>query len=368
MKEDSIMECSEESDSENDAKIIAIGSGKGGVGKTVISASMGVALAKLGFRVVVVDADFGGANLHKVMGCDMPQKTYFHFYHRQYKRLEDICIDHPDIANLRIIIGCGDSVEIANLQYYQRMKCIRHLMELDADFVILDLGAGSGYNVLDFFLTADHGIVLVTPDTLSILDGYNFVKKALYRRLYQMFKIHKKTVELIKKSEGTETHRSPSIVNDLVAQVTKMNKDLGGKMKKCIQDFSPLLLINGTNGTHDESKCLALQVAAENLLSVRMKYLGAVHKDDAVVQSIEENIPFVSYNPKSRASLDLIGIINKKLLSAGKIESVRSKRKIVKTILKEESERNGVVCSVACSYWGVCELKRGGHYCMLQGL
>ena len=88
---------------EKSTKIIAIGSGKGGVGKSVIAASMSVGLTLYDKSVVVVDADFGGPNLHKIIGIEEPNKTYLNFYNKDYKKLDDIMQDHPLIEKLKVI-------------------------------------------------------------------------------------------------------------------------------------------------------------------------------------------------------------------------------------------------------------------------
>jgi len=369
MKDDGSKADSERSDTEKDAKILAIGSGKGGVGKTVIAASLGLGLAMLKKRVVVVDVDLGGANLHKVVGIEKPDKTYYQFYNREYRRLSDLFIEHPHFENMRILIGTGDLLEIANLRYHQRMRFIRNLMEIDADFVILDLGAGSSYNVLDFFLTADQGIVVVNPDTLSILDGYNFVKKAFYRKITRTLKVHKEVLDLIQKSARTEAHRSPSVVKDLLKNVTKLDTSAGKKMERLLSEFRPTLLVNGIVGSEDETKSRAVMVAAKELLSIDMEYLGAIHKDENIPESVEAQTPFLSYSPESQASRDLIDIINKRLLRAGKVQSIRARWTISKEVRqKDETEEKSVICSVECPYWEACELKKGGYPCVLRGL
>jgi len=370
MLEVTTMADSEGLDLDTEAKILAIGSGKGGVGKTVIAASLGLGLAMLNKRVVVVDADLGGPNLNKVMGVEKPDKTYYHFYNRDYKKLNDLFIAHPQFENLRILIGTGDLLEISNLRYHQRMRFIRHLMDIDADFVILDLGAGSSYNVLDFFLTADIGLVLVNPDILSILDSYNFVKKAFYRKIMQTFKVHKGVLELIKDSAHAEQHKSPSVIEDLVNKVTQLDAPTGEKMRKFLRKFRPTLLINGIDNSEDETKSLAVMIAAQELLSIDMDYFGAVHKDDEnIPKSIEAQTPFIRCCPESQASKDLVTIINKKLLNLGKFKSMREKRKMSKIVKqKEQMEESHIVCSVECPYWEVCELKNGGYPCIVRRL
>ncbi len=351
------------------SKIIAIASGKGGVGKTVISASLGLGLSMLDKKVVLLDADFGGANLHKVMGIEKSNQTFFNFYTDQYTRLNEILIEHPYFGNLRIAMGVGDSIDLANLQYYQRMKFIRNLMEIDADYIILDLGAGSSYNVLDFFLIADFGIVMVNPEKLSILDGYNFIKKAFYRKMAQTFKIHDEILELIKKSAGEETHREKTVMKSLLEKVKKIDVGIGEKMEKFLNGFHPMLLINKIVKSKDENKGLAVMVAVKKLLSIDMEYLGSIHHDHNVVESIEENMPFIYRNAKSKASKDLEKIILENILNNGKIQSIRKRQKLAQEIRQKWQENgSGVICSIQCPYWEVCQFKEGGHYCIVRKL
>ncbi|MBN2031581.1 AAA family ATPase [bacterium] len=320
------------------SKIVAIASGKGGVGKTVVSASLGVGLSMLGKKVVMLDADFGGANLHKVMGIEKSSQTFLDFYSYPYTRLNEILIEHPYFNNLRLAMGVGDSMALSNLQYYRRMKFIRHLDKIDADFIILDLGAGSSYNVMDFFLIADYGIVMINPETLSILDGYNFVKKAFFRKLAKTFKVHQEVSELIKESASDHTECKKTVVKNLLEKVKSLDGGMGEKMEKFIDGFHPMLIINKVDKSKDENKGLAVMVAAKKMLSIEMKYLGFIHKDDNVEESVEENIPFIFRDSRSRASKDLGKLILQNILNNGKMQSVMKQQKLVKEIEQKWKE------------------------------
>ena len=136
-----------------DRTVMAIGGAKGGVGKTSITVSLGVLLASLGHQVVIVDADLGGANLHTIMGIDRPSLTFYDFYTHKKERLQDIVLQ-TDVENLFIISGACGTLGLANPKYSQKIRFINELKKLDADYILLDLGAGSSYNELDFFLAA----------------------------------------------------------------------------------------------------------------------------------------------------------------------------------------------------------------------
>ena len=351
---------------EKSTKIIAIGSGKGGVGKSVIAASMAVGLTLFDKSVVLVDADFGGPNLHKIIGIEEPDMTYLNFYNKDFKKLEDIMQDHPLIEKLKVISCYCASLEIANLGYYQRMKYIRHLLEIDSDYVVIDLGAGTSYNVIDFFLAADLGVVVVTPDTLSILDCYNFIKKALYRKMMKMFKVHEDIVNLIESSFTIVPGKKQSTVDSLVRKVTRKDKNMGKKMKKLLNEFHLSLLINRMCKTKDADKCLAVKVAASQLLFIELDNLGRIHEDGKIAESIYENTPFVTHLPKSRASKDLLGMISENILQFGNLHNVGEKHKsaVAEKPITEISSKE-IICSGYCSYWQICEFKNVGLPCLL---
>src|SRR4051812_13023811 len=163
-------------------QIWSIGGGKGGIGKSVLAASIGWQLARLGKRVVLVDADLGGANLHTCLGLPGPARTLGDFIQRRVERIEDVVVDTP-FPRLRLISGASDVLGAANIHYQQKVRVLSKLRSLDVDIVLIDLGAGTAHNILDFFLISEVSLLAVVPEPTSIENGYRFIKSALYRRL-----------------------------------------------------------------------------------------------------------------------------------------------------------------------------------------
>jgi flagellar biosynthesis protein FlhG len=130
--------------------IWAVGGGKGGVGKSMVTTSLAVALAGRGQRVVVVDADLGGANVDTVFGISRPPRTLSEFFAGEVPRLADV-LSPTSVPNLRVVSGSNALLSMANPLHSQKTKFLRHLRYLPVDHVLLDLGAGANYNVLDFF-------------------------------------------------------------------------------------------------------------------------------------------------------------------------------------------------------------------------
>ncbi len=353
---------------DSEPQIIAVGGGKGGIGKTMMSASMAVGLATLKRDVVVVDADLGGANLHTVMGIENPHKTFLNFFNKECDSLEQILVDYPYLDNLKVICGAAGSMGVVNLPYYQKLKFIRHLKQIQADFIVLDLGAGTSFNVLDFFLAADIGIVLVNPDPLSIIEGYNFVKQVFFRKLIKSLKGFNGPLEIVKKYAGQETFRADKTAKGLLNEISAASTEAGQILETHLLEFQPRLLLNMMRNAEDETHGLAVKVATEDLLNIGMEYLGGVHQDDTVQQALEKMMPFISFDPKCLASRDLSNIIISKILHATKFQSIRDKHTLRKIREKWDFNRNEVICSVKCIYWDECEYQNGGYPCKLQHL
>jgi len=163
-------------------KIIAIASGKGGVGKTALAASMSIELASIGKKVILVDADFGGPDLHEWMGISRPPITLNSLFSSKGLALSDILVS-TSFKNIKMICGDVGSLESSNPKYFQRLKFIRQLRQLNADYVLVDQSPGVSYTTVDIYLNCDEGIIVTLPEPTSYMDAFNFIKSTLIRRL-----------------------------------------------------------------------------------------------------------------------------------------------------------------------------------------
>ena len=118
-------------------RIVAVGGGKGGVGKTLVSTSLALALAESGQRVLLVDADLGGANVHTALGIAPPLVTLSDVVERKLS-LAEVAVATP-YENLRFISGALDDIAAANPNHAAKMRLLRHLSAVDTDVVVLEL-------------------------------------------------------------------------------------------------------------------------------------------------------------------------------------------------------------------------------------
>ncbi len=156
------------------ATVIAIASGKGGVGKTNIAVNLALCLARRGRRVVLVDADLGTANVDVVMNVRSP----YDLSHvvRGERTLDEIAV--PIERGLRLIVGASGVAGVADLSPLQRQELVGELarLETEADVILLDCGAGISQNVLAFAHSADELLIVTTPEPTALTDAYALVK------------------------------------------------------------------------------------------------------------------------------------------------------------------------------------------------
>ncbi|UCD36341.1 MAG: AAA family ATPase [Nitrospiraceae bacterium] len=276
-------------------KMWAIGGGKGGVGKSIVTLLLGASLAATGKKVILVDADLGGSNLHTLTGIKYPPYSLEDFLTRKRENIEDILIDTP-LQNVKLICGADDILELANPLYSQKMRIFNNLKRLDADFILLDLGAGISYTTMDFFLYAPNKITVLTPQATSIQNAYGFIKASLYRGLSRIFRKDYQALELIRRAgsgRGGDDIES-------VEQLKEALRTLGDEQERMLSDFlgslNIYLIVNMVRTAKEKEVGTIVSTVARNYLSLDLKALGIVHHDPRLEMSINSMARFLTEN------------------------------------------------------------------------
>lgn len=286
-------------------RIVAVGGGKGGIGKSLVSANLGIALAQRGSSVVMVDADLGGANLHSCLGVPLPQVSLSDFIDRRVERLEEVALP-TGIERLRLISGARDVLDAANPRHAEKQKLLRHIRALDVDYVIVDLGAGTGFNVLDFFLLADTGIVVLLPEPTSIENAYRFIKAAFFRRL-QLMEATLGCGELIVAALSGEAGgaRTPF---ELLTQAREKFPDALARLEMAVNGFRPQLVLNQARSRGDHDLGAQVCSAWKKFFGLELGYLGSVAHDDAAWKAVRALKPLLVTEPDSAAGAGLLRV------------------------------------------------------------
>lgn len=225
------------------ARVIAVTSGKGGVGKTTITVNLAVAFARAGKRVAIFDADLGLANVHILMGV-RPRFNLMHMIQDGFS-LDDVLFEGP--LGIKLLSGGQGVRELANLNDEERRALLRQIdqLEREVDILLVDTGAGISENVLRFATFADEVIVVTTPNVAATVDGYSIIK--ILREMDPRGKIGLVT------NQVTNMYHAKNVFNRLDAASRKyLSYELGDLgyvvndevVKQANQARKPLLMMN----------------------------------------------------------------------------------------------------------------------------
>ncbi|MBL8965844.1 MAG: MinD/ParA family protein [Spirochaetaceae bacterium] len=240
-------------------RIIAVASGKGGVGKTNLSVNLAIAYAQMGKRVIVMDADLGLANVNVMLNM-IPKFNLYHVIRKQ-KTMREIILDTE--YGIRIVAGASGFSKIANLSEEERQNFISELYTLsEADIVIIDTSAGVSSNVLAFVAAADDAIIVTTPEPTAITDAYGIIK--------------------IIATEIENLNIGLKLVVNRVKSVTE-----GRRVAERIINISG------------------------QFLNLKVEYLGCIYDDPAVPTGVIRQKPFLVADPKSKAAISVQHLVTR---------------------------------------------------------
>jgi flagellar biosynthesis protein FlhG len=284
----------------NRKTIWTIGGGKGGSGKSFIAANMGVCLSKLGIRVMLVDADLGGANLHTFLGISPPALSLSDFIKKRVSHLREVLIPTA-VPNLQLLTGAQDLLNAADAKSVQKQKLVRSIQSLDCDTLLVDLGAGNTSSVLDFFLMSDGGILVVTPEPTSIENTYRFLKSAFYRRLKHS--VSSSSVKaLIDDAMDRKNEKGIQNPRDFVQAVRRIDEGDAQRVIEEADTFHPNLILNQVRSKKDIEIGFSIRSACLKYFGIHLHYLGYIVYDQEVSHSIRRRRPLVLENSGSRAA------------------------------------------------------------------
>ena len=298
-------------------RIIPIASGKGGVGKSLVSANLGVAFAQAGKRVVVVDLDLGASNLHLVLGHHAPQLGIGTFLNNTKSDFADVIID-TDVRGLRFIPGDTEIPGTANLKIYQLKALVKQLIALqdDTDILILDLGAGTHQSILDFFLLSSQGIVVSAPAVTAVLNAYVFLKNTVFRLMYTSFPKNSRARKYLEKLRQEHSGPQKLYIPKILPEIQAIDKTSYATYVSRAQRLRPRLIMNMVDEPKDADVAMKIRRSCEEYLDLKIEHLGIIYRDTIQDTALASRLPIVLYKPQAILSQAIYRIADKILQSS----------------------------------------------------
>ena len=286
---------------ESNATIIPIAAGKGGVGKSFLTANLAMAMAQLGHRTIAVDMDLGGSNLHTFMGLANRYPGIGDYLQAKSGSLENLLVP-TDVENFTFLPGDGKTPFMANIQYAQKIKLITQIRKLPAEYIFLDLGAGSSFNTLDFFAISEKGLIITTPEPPAIMNMLVFLKNFLLRSISRAFSSDHAMNNFLREFYKRPMEDQMSSITSLRDEIALEDPKAADIIAKIYNSCHPRIVFNF--GEHPDELEVTNQIdrRLDAVLSIAADYFGFVYFDPAIRQATREQKPLLSLLPESNAA------------------------------------------------------------------
>ena len=285
--------------------MIALGGGKGGVGKTFLTANLAAALAELGLSVAAVDTDLEGANLHTWLGVPSPRASLADFSAGR----------ESDPAKLLLETAALIAATHANLDSAQptgarRVELLKALRRLPADVVLVDCGAGAHRAVVDYFLSGDEGVLVLHAEPTSVENAYGFLRAAFYRRM-QLAMLESDVRNRIREAMDQRNERGIRTPLDLLREVQSLDVEEGERFLLAMRTLRPHIVVNEVQTAEDVKLGFSVRSVCRKYFGIEAEYAGYVNRDEAVPKSMQKRRPVVITHPRSDAAVYLRRIASK---------------------------------------------------------
>lgn len=276
-------------------QIIPIASGKGGVGKSLLSANLAIMLGSLGKKVVLVDLDLGASNLHLALGHNVKNNS-IGTYLTDKSSFQSI-IEPTEYENVSFIAGDSQIPGLTALKAAQKAKLVRNFRNIEADFVILDLGAGTHQIILDMFLQSPQGIIVTSPTVTATLDGYLFIKNCAFRLMNTTFKKGTKGRALLDELRNNSDKMKSLYIPRLTENLRQVDPENTALFVSRLNQFRPRLVINMIDDPKDAEKAQRIRNSCSQYLGIELEYLGLMYRDQLQDKALSSRLPVTIYKP-----------------------------------------------------------------------
>lgn len=283
-------------------EVWAIGGGKGGTGKSALAASVGFHLSRLGKRVVLVDADFGGANLHSCLGVAPVSRSLLDFLRTGGSVADAYAVATP-YPNLRLIGGRADEGP-GTLPAGWAARLLTALRALPVDLALLDLGAGVASETIEAMNLADLKVLVAVPEPSSIENVASLLRSLCLQRLVQRLPSNEARQRLLALQSGQSGSRV-KVVADLFREIEAVDPSVLGAARALVDEMALTLVINQARDDADRDFGAQAAAVIRRHYGLPMSYAGFVHYDDAVWRTLRRGKMFMVDGSRSGAAEDV---------------------------------------------------------------
>ncbi len=290
-----------------------IGGAKGGIGKSFIACNLGICLSRSGKKVLLVDADFGAANLHTFLRANGAPYPLSSFLNGKLSDIQNIIAKTP-IQNLDLISGAKDSLNIADFHENNLNRFYETLKRLEYNYILLDIGPGTSSKMLDLFLVADEGILIVLPEPTPIENTFRFLKCLFLYKIKRILGSQEEgeLKEILKKIFKRNEASKVKSIADVFIQLGELDNQ-GKILKSIMGNIDISIAVNQTKRSEDADIGLSLKRACHDYFGFEIEYLGHIGYDDLVGDSIRYMKPLNIHYNQSAAAKAVVSITDKLL-------------------------------------------------------
>jgi flagellar biosynthesis protein FlhG len=286
-------------------RVVAVTGARGGAGRTVIASNLALYLSTIGRKVVLVDADPSGANLHTVLGMrrpiSLPRAGRLGARRDGTALIEEVTVRTPH-PGLRLLYAGLDEPGPSASRSERLARLIKKLRGIDAEYVVVDMGVGCSRDIVDAYLEADMALFVTLPEPSALENTYQFFRAAFTRYVRQRAKDAGEHDELQKHLKALGVAPAPL---DLYRELSRQRASTAAVVHDAMETFRPYLVINQTRLRADLQLGFDVQSAARRRLGLTIEYLGHIDHDDTVWTCVRNRRPLLLEVPGAKSSKKL---------------------------------------------------------------